>query len=181
MSHEEHIRDTSKAFVASPSAGDVVSLKLWHCSYRSLAELSQYRRVQTLVIATYPDESLDPIGCLTELRYLRILHLPKVGSLGPLATLTRLEVLELATLPSWDSSGKVTVVDSLSPLTKLPRLKHLALFGLRPVDKSLSALETCPSLVSARFHKYPKKEVRRFFEVTGLTDDHVPPPDFEVD
>jgi hypothetical protein len=99
-----------------------------------------------------------------------------VQDLAPLARLTQLEALQLATLPSWDASGKKTIVGSLDPLAELPLLKHLELFGVVPQDKSLAALERCPALVSVRVSKYPKAEITRFYATTKLSDRHVPSP-----
>jgi hypothetical protein len=114
------------------------------------------------------------LAALGDLQYLRILHLPRVTDLGPLERLQRLETLSLEMLPSWDSSGKLTVVDSLDPIGRLVRLKHLALFGVVPKNRSLAAVQRCRSLVSARFSKYPKGEVQRFYAETAVADDHVP-------
>jgi hypothetical protein len=61
-------------------------------------------------------------------------------------------------------------------LAKLPHLAHPELFGVRPADKSLRDLEKAPSLVSVRVSKYPKPEVRRFYEATGCTDAFAPGP-----
>ena len=60
------------------------------------------------------------------------------------------------------------------PLASLRALKHIQLFGVRPTDKSLMPLERCPALMSGRFSKFPKAEVRRFYEATGVYDDWIP-------
>lgn len=114
---------------------------------------------------------------LTQLRYLRIVHLPKVSSLAPLAALSRLRSLSLATLPSWDGSKKI-VVDSLAPLTELPALEHLELFGICAPDNSLAPLERCTHLRSVRVNGYLRKKTARFYSATGLSDDFIPPPSF---
>jgi hypothetical protein len=162
--------------VLPPLDPNVTSLRIWHCKYRTVRSVGEFRELQTLVIATFPDESLVFLTSLQRLRHLQIVHMPKVNDLSPLGELRNLESLSLETLPSWDASGKVTQVGSLEPLADLPGLKHLALFGVVPTTKSLSALERCPRLVSARFSKYPKAEVSRFYERTIVSDEHVPWP-----
>lgn len=161
-----------------PEGGDATAsaLRVWHCNYQSLVPLSGYPNIKILVIATFPDDDLEPVAALTGLEYLRVLHLPGVTDLAPLERLQRLRTLRLATLPSWDSSGKVTTVESLAPLAGLPHLAHLELFGVRPADKSLRDLEGSPSLVSVRVSKYPKPEVRRLHEATGWADAFAPGP-----
>jgi hypothetical protein len=129
-----------------------------------------------LIIATYPDDSLEALSQLKDLKHLRIVHLPKVGDLAPLAHLTSLTTLCLATLPSWDSSGKRTVVASLEPLTKLERLRHIELFSVVPPDKSLEPLERLASLQTARLQGFPKAEIRRFFAATGVENAFAPEP-----
>ena len=51
-------------------------------------------------------------------------------------------------------------------------LKHIEL--LASGHKSLTPLERCRALVSGRFSKFPKAEVRRVYEATGLSDDWMP-------
>jgi hypothetical protein len=118
---------------------------------------------------------LDFLASLRGLRDLRIMHMPKVRDLAPLAELRRLETLGLSTLPSWDASGRVTEIRSLAPLAKLPALKHLALFVVSK-NRSLSALERAPKLASVRVSKFPKSEVKRFREASGIFDDNFPAP-----
>ena len=93
---------------------------------------------------------------LSNLRYLSIVHLPRVSDLGPLSKLESLETVALHTLPSWDQSNKRTNVRSLSPLTALPRLRHIELLGVVPEDESLRALAELPSLKTSALHGYPK-------------------------
>jgi hypothetical protein len=170
------MRDKAKNMPDDGGAAAASALRVWHCNYKSLAGLRRYTNLRTLVIATYPDGDLEPIAALERLEYLSLLHLPKVTTLAALRRLPHLRTLRLATLPSWDSSGKVTTVDSLKPLVDLPHPAHLELFGVRPADKSLRDLEVAPSLVSVRVSKYPKDEVRRFYEATGLSDNFAPSP-----
>lgn len=132
-----------------------------------------------LDIATYPDETLELISSLKKITYLRILHLPNISDLSPLAALQNLQSLSLATLPSWDASGKVTVVESLEPLVRLPKLRHLELFGVRPKDKSLRPLYGIKSLETGRFSKYPRKEIEAFYAQTHTLNKFVPEPSFE--
>ncbi|WP_323791446.1 hypothetical protein [Nocardioides sp.] len=170
------MRDKTKTMPTDPDAADVTALRVWHCNYESLALVMQYQHLKTLVVATYPDADLEPVASLDDLEYLSLLHLPGVTDLAPLARLTNLRTLRLSTLPSWDSSGKVTEVDSLRPLVMLPKLTRLELFGVRPASRSLGDLEDSTSLVSVRVSKYPQAEVARFRDVTGLSDGFAPAP-----
>lgn len=176
--HIEFSRDQATSFpdVADPDA--VETARVWHCKYRTLEPLSRFKNLRGLEVATFPDLSLEPIGSLGQLRYLSVLHLPKVTELSHLQGLLALETLGLQTLPSWDSSGKRTVVQSLDPLTQLEQLRHIELLGVIPSDQSLMALERLPNLQTANFHGFLKPEVERFFAASGVTKAHIPPADF---
>ena len=178
--HLDFMRDSAKCWpdIADPDA--YRSARIWHSKFRSLKEIGKLSNLETLVIATYPDLSLDPISELSSLVYLRILHLPKISDLSPLGKLPNLEVLALETTPGWDSSGKVQEVESLQPIADLPRLKHLELLGVVPRDRSLSPLERCPPLETANFSMLPRAEIDRFFELTGIEVRHVPEPTFSA-
>jgi len=65
------------------------------------------------------------------------------------------------TNPSWDSSGKVTTVGSLRPLTALPLLEEVNLFGIVPPDGVIDDLLGCATLRRAKVSKYPAGEVER--------------------
>jgi hypothetical protein len=166
---------------AVPNPERVQSLRIWHCKFRTLEPIRMMRRLRVLVIATLPDETLAMLGPVSNLRYLSILHLPKVRSLSPLEDLQQLRVLSLATAPGWDAASKVTEVESLDPLAGLMNLEHVALFGVRPRSQSLAALEQCAALRSAQFSMYPRREVARFYAATGCSDRHVPAPDFATE
>jgi hypothetical protein len=176
--HIEFIRDKAKAFAIVESPERVTSLRVWHCKYATLSAVANLHELETLVIATFPDMSLNILGALPKLRYLRILHLPRITTLEPLKRLERLETLSLETLPSWDSR-KRQIVDSLAPLTQLPRLKHLQLIGVVPADRALLALYDCKTLESARLSRFPAGEVERFRRVTGVSDEYNPSAPFE--
>jgi hypothetical protein len=135
--------------------------------------------LETLVVATYPEADLSPVTHLTRLRYLSIVHLPKVSDLAPLAHLESLTTVRLATLPSWDTSGRTTVVDSLEPLAALPNLQHLELFGVLPKDGLLRELEGSNSLRTVRVSKFPSDETTRFYRATGYSDAFAPQPGVE--
>jgi len=170
------MRDKAKAMPTDVDAALVTALRVWHCNYRTLTPVVQYANLRTLVVATYPDSDLEALATLSGLEYLRLLHVPHVNDLSPLERLTRLHTVRLETSPGWDSSGKVTVVDSLRPLAHHPGLKHLELFGVQPAGLSLQELESAPSLASVRVSKYPAEETGRFYSVTGVTDAHAPSP-----
>src|SRR5512143_2963022 len=159
--HLDLSRDTASDFPHLEAPESIRTARVWHCRYKTLRPLATLSHLETLVIATYPDDSLETVGALRHLRYLSILHLPKVQELLPLGGLEHLETLSLATLPSWDASRRKQIVSSLEPLVQLPHLRHLELFGVVPADRSLAVLQSCPALESARFSKFPKAELAR--------------------
>jgi hypothetical protein len=177
--HLELMRDERSEFPPVDQPQAVHSARVWHCKYRSLAQLAELPKLETLVIASYPDESFDPLGHLRSLRYLRVLHLPNVTNVQPLQSLHSLEVLSLSTSPSWDSSGKRTHLRSLDPIAQLPRLRHLELLGVVPEDDSLMSLATLAGLLTVRLHGYDESEVAAFFGRSSAVDAHAPEPSFE--
>ncbi len=176
--HVELRRDAARSFPEIPDADSVTTLRVWHCKYRSLDSLGQLQNLEGLDVATFPDSSLDAIGKLGSLRYLSILHLPKVTDLRPLGRLKSLTSLRLATLPSWDSSGKKTTVDSFRPLAQLRELRHIELLSVVTADRSLGILGRLPSLETANFHGFPRDEVERFFTSPEIIKAHLPKPAF---
>jgi len=154
-------RDKAKAFPVVSDPASYTSARIWHCSYRTLAPLQGFSSLQKLEIATYPDLSFDILSGLISLRTLQVVHLPHISSLLPLARLTNLLRLSLSTLPSWDASGKVTIVESLAPLAVLPVLEGLELFGVVPKDRRVDALLNSKTLKYVRVSKYPKPEEQR--------------------
>ena len=168
--HLELIRDPARTFPSVADPDTVRQATIWHCRYSSLAPLAELRQLERLVIATLPDASLEFLGRLEQLRYLRIMHMPKVSDIEPLAGLTQLTSLSLSTLPGWDASGKTTTIRSLEPLAAMPALAHLELFGICPPDKSLAPLEKCKHLRTACVSRYPAAEVDRFFRTTRVAN-----------
>lgn len=148
--------------------------RIWACKYATLEQVATLQNLEVLAILVYPDKTFVPISKLRSLRYLSVIHFPNVTDLSPLAVLENLETLSLSSLPSWDASGKVLKVDSLEPIARLSRLRHLELFGVRPSDKDLSVLLNLPELQSARFSKYPRVETERFYRCSGVSDDSAP-------
>lgn len=170
----EFMRDKAKTFPLVPEPGKVDSLCVWHCRYQTLQPLGKLHSLRALKIASFPDNSFEFLRELGELEWLSVLHLPNVTDLDSITTLRSLRFLELQTLPSWDASQKRTVVESLAPLTELPKLRHLSLLGVVPSDKSLSALEGCRTLRSGKFRGYPTGEAERFFTVSSIANEHMP-------
>ena len=113
------------------------------------------------------------------MNYLSVMHLPKVTSLSALADLHSLESVSLSTLPSWDSSGKVTVISSLKPLAALPNLKNLELLGIRPEAKSPLELVASSSIERVKLSKFSKQLVDEFYSVSGMVEGRFPEPIFE--
>lgn len=177
--HVDLMRDKAKAMPPQDNPGAVTSLRIWHCKYTSVAPLAAFTNLQELAIAGLPDDSLEMLSGLDQLRYLKILHMPKVTRLDAIGRLGRLESLSLATSPAWDAAGKVQGVDSLAPLSSLSALRHVELFGVVPADGSLKPLEQCRQLQTARVSKYPAAEVERFRAAVGVRDDFNPPASFE--
>lgn len=178
--HIDLMRMKEKVFpnVETPLA--VRSLRIWHCNYKSLASLGEFANLETLVVATWPDDSFDALAGLDRLRYLSILHFPRSADLSPLAGLHGLETLRLYSLPSWDASGKVLEVLSLAPITQLANLQHLELFGVCPPERRLPIEMASGRLRTARFSNYPESEIQRFHESTGTENAGAPAPTYHA-
>jgi hypothetical protein len=159
--HLELLDDKARDFPAIADPGSYSSALVWRCRYRTLAPIAQFAGLRSLKILVFPDTTFDVLAGLSQLEELEVTHLPHVPDLEALAQLRRLRRLHLATLPSWDSSGKVTEVDSLAPLVRLDGLQELWLFGVRPRSKSVDDILAMKSLQVARVHKYPKPEAQR--------------------
>lgn len=157
----------------------VKSVKVWHCNYDSFAEIGKCINLEVLIVATLPEVDFAFLKNCKALKYLSVVHLPNVKYLDQLAELNNLESIHLSTLPSWDSSGKVTVIDSLSPLAKLEKLRHLELFGIRPDSKSPMDLVSCKLLLSVRLSKYSKELANEFYKISGVSNDWAPEPEIE--
>ena len=162
--HIEFIREKARVFPIVASPLEVTSARIWHCKYETLAPLSQFKNVQLLAIANYPDQTLELLKGLAELEALQILHLPGVTSLEPLSQLQRLRRLSLSTSPSWDATGKLTLVDSLALLAALPVLEELELYGVLPQSRLADDLYRSVSLTRVQLSKYPKREQQRVRE-----------------
>jgi hypothetical protein len=137
------------------------------CRYETLAPLGAFTNLRSLEISQYPDQSFAPLATLVRLERLKIRHMPALQELTGIESLTPLRYLYLATLPSWDASGRVTVVRSLTPLADLPHLTTLRLFGVRPPDKRVDDLLRIRSLTDARISKYPRREIERLYAVVA--------------
>lgn len=178
--HLDLIRDPSTLFPDIASPIQIRSLRIWHCKYKSLIAVGAFLNVEELEIASFPDSTLEVIAPLIKLRYLSILHMPRVSKLNVLSEFVKIDLLSLSTSPGWDPSGRCSVVKSLEPIAKMRALKHLELFGVRPTDKSLAPLEQCKNLQSARFSHYPKDEVERFYRATRVSNAFNPKPSFKA-
>jgi len=159
--HLALIRDKAKVFPRIDNPSSYQSARIWHCSYRTLQPVALFTKLRTLVIATYPDSSFDIIAGLVWLQALEVLHLPRITDLSPLAQLKNLRRLSLRTVPSWDGSGKATVVDSLAPIAGLPLLEDLELIGVVPKIKKADDLLSSSSLKRCRVSKFPRAEQQR--------------------
>lgn len=174
--HIDLIRKPEKEFPEVPQKETVTSLRLVHCKYRSLSALAEFKNLEELSVVGFADTSFAMLSALEKLRSLRVIvKAAALSDLNALATITSLKALSLATPPSWDSTSKVLTIASLEPLTKLPRLQHLELFGVVPPDRSLAPLSRCKRLESLRVSKYPAAHVKEFRTSTGVNDDSFNP------
>ena len=156
--------ETAKEFVALgdrastfPSVDDphrYTSARIKSCLYETLAPLGAFTNLRSLEVSQYPDRTFEPLSTLVGLERLKIRHMPALQELIGIESLTALQYLYLATLPSWDASGRVTVVRSLAPLADLPNLTTLRLFGVRPPDKRVDDL-----LKNRITHRCPDQQV----------------------
>lgn len=172
------IRDGAKEFPIFDAPEEIRQLRVWHCKYKVFKNLKELRNLEELIIATYPEESFECVAKLSRLKYLSILHMPKVTRLDELSALQNVNCLSLSTLPSSDAGGKYSIVECLSPIAGMGALEHLELFGVRPPDKSLRALYACGQLKSARFSQYPKDEVADFYKKMCIRNEFNPKESF---
>jgi hypothetical protein len=163
----ELLRDNSKKFPKIENPLDIQELTIWYCKYKSLLEIGAMTNLKKLVIAGFPNNNLDVLTNFKALKKLKILHMPKVTNLSPLESLTELESLSLSTQPSWDVSGKKTIVDSLLPISSLAKLENLELLGIVPLSGSLKDIYNLSSIKKARFSQYSIIEIDRFYANTG--------------
>lgn len=175
----DFMRDDRKEFPKEDDVENCTHLRVWHCKFKSLKPIALFSNIEELVIGTFPDSNFEFLCDLKKLKYLRVLHFPKIKTLDGLEFLSKLQILSLATNPSWDASGKVQTVNSLEPIGKLRHLKHVELLGVVSKDKSLNGLEKCKNLKSARISKYPPAEIARFRALTKIADAFNPNSTFD--
>ena len=140
------MRDRSGRGLSHDQPRHVLSLRVWYSRVTDWTALAAFANLQMLEVAGYDHDNLEPVGCLRHLKHLRLVHFPRVSSIAPLANLSALEALALESLPSYDASGKHLSVESFSPLSALPDLRQLRIFGVRASDRSLHALSQIVSL-----------------------------------
>jgi hypothetical protein len=156
----------------------VTAMRVMHVRYASLEPLSGFPNLRELSIIALPGPDLEFLRACPQLQYLRICHMPQVASLEPLEALERLVTLSLTVAPSAAPSRRWHRVASLSPIARLPALRHLDLLGVVPPERSLRPLEACPGLVTALFQGYPRSEEDRFHAKTGVVQRRTPPASF---
>lgn len=133
----DFMREKNKNFPECDLPDSILNLRVWHCKFKSLAEISTFKNLEELVIGTLPDDSLSFISGLTNLRYLRILHMPKIRDLSPIKALQKLENLSLETAVR--AKPKFQEVESFSSISNLGSLKHIELHSIGQPDHSLAA------------------------------------------
>lgn len=168
--HLELTGDPASKFPALPAPDQFRSARIVHCAYPTLVPLAAFTNLIHVEIVGYPDDTLEPIGQLTQLEELSIMHLPRVTDLSPLASLANLRRLDLMTWPGQGSSGNPAEVASLSPLCALPKLEELNLFGVRPPNQRVDDLLKCSALRVACVTGYPDLEVDRLSEALSTRD-----------
>ena len=159
--HLELMRDQAAVLPLPSDPLTYASARVWHCKYETLGPIASLLNLTALHVASYPDATFEPLAALHGLETLHVLHLPSVRDLAALAALSNLRELHLATLPSWDSSGKVTTVESLLPLVKLPKLERLELFGVVTPSRSADELLGSGSLKVVKLSKYASDSMDR--------------------
>ncbi|WP_235581345.1 MULTISPECIES: hypothetical protein [unclassified Rhizobacter] len=172
------LKDASRDFPLVERPLLVRRLRVWNCRYKSFSAISQMENLEELVIASLPEDSLNFLANLKNLKYLSIANLRKISNIDPLRNLQSLDVVSLATPPSWDVANRILEIDSLAPLSELKMLRHIELFGVVPVDRSLNVLQSLQLLETARFSQYEEGEVGRFFEVTKARKEFNPDSSF---
>lgn len=175
--HIDLMRDSSKNFPEGQNLA-ATAMRVWHCKYKTLAPIGEFKHLKALVINSLPDKDLAWLAGLSSLEYLWIQDARHVTDLSPLGKLQNLQTLSLSTPPSWDSSKKTLCVESLAPLTELKKLAHLELFGVHDHEYSLEAVKQCKKLKSARFSKYPAATLADFYEASPVSDDFAPESPF---
>jgi hypothetical protein len=156
----ELLREKARDFPKIENPLDFTEIKIWHCRYHSLNQLSDFKNVESIEVATYPDASLEFIGELSQVKSLKIIHLPRIHDISPLSKLKSLERLYLAVLPSWD---KLQHIASLNPLRGLMNLRSLSLHGIGVDDGCLKPLLSCPVL-----NEFHSGNIFSFQELLGL-------------
>jgi hypothetical protein len=63
--HLDLMRDTARRFLSVADPELIRSARIWHCKYKSLVPLGALHNLEELVIATFPDESLEFLGKLS--------------------------------------------------------------------------------------------------------------------
>jgi hypothetical protein len=176
--HIDLVSDTRKKMPVHHKPESVGSLRIWNCRYETFSPVEEYINLKTLVMIGVPDDNLYFLEGLTQLRYLAITNMPKLSDLTPLAKLTQLECVTLEA--SDGGMGLVAEINSLDPLGRAGNLRHIAVLGIRPRDKSLRGLERCRHLQTAHFDMLPSPEVQRLYAVVGSRDGRVPPPIYDA-
>jgi hypothetical protein len=178
--HIDLMRDPASIFPTVENIDEITSLRVWYCKYKNFENIAKFQKLEELIIAGFPDETFYAFISLKRLRYLRVLHMPKLKNLQALEQLPKLESLSLATSPSWDASKRKTIVHSLHPLVGIPSLKYLELFGVCSESGDLEDLKNCKKLESAKFSQYPHQQIEEFYRTTGVRDEFLPKPTFVV-
>jgi len=161
VSREVDIRgDRSVEFPDLDDPLSITNARVLACNYEDWDGIGRLANLTSLEVSSWLGSDLRPLQSLKHLEQLQITHLPNITSLAPLAGLVSLKRLILQTIPGWDSSGKVTEVETLAPLRGLP-LEEVNLFGVRPKSRAVDDLLGMHTLQRARLSKFAAKEIKR--------------------
>lgn len=138
-------------------------------SFPGVANLTELRR---LTIFSGSIETLEPLGGLTHLEYLRIARMRKMQDASAVSRLANLRLLNVQDCWGFSTLGHLSPliqletlflegvgpVDTLRPLAGFKNLQRFALFGIRDthlIDGDVSVLEGLPNLerYSVKVHR----------------------------
>lgn len=132
QAHLELVFKAPDTFPVVADSSRYHSARIYQRRFRFVAGGCRLENLRKLEIVGYPDASLDPLGDLIRLEHLSILH-----------------------LPAWRRGSKPIRFGSLSPLSALPVLEEVNLFGLELTDRFVTTLAaSIPTLRRARLADY---------------------------
>jgi len=88
------------------------------------------------------------------------------------------KVMPTAADPAAVTSAQIwhCAYSSLEEIAAFPNIHSLVIATFPDTDRSLTVLQQCTTLRTARFHGFAKAEVARFLSLTGVSIAHCPEP-----